>query len=396
MSSERVIHIIHFNDVYNLHEKEKEPVGGAARFITAVESFKHLNPLVLFSGDMFSPSKLSQTMKGKQMLNFTDNFKIDVACVGNHDFDFGVDHFIKLKNQTNFPWLLTNVFDSKTNKPFGDTIDHVILEHEGIKIGIIGLAELEWLDSVTCIEDDDFIYECYYKSANKWCKQLREEGCELVIALTHMRLKNDQFLAQRVPDLDLILGGHDHFDREMNICDVFLLKSGTDFRQFSLVKVRLDCCPKTIKEEDDALVLNYKKSRIITREKVEVTKEFEPHKEMEEIVKFYWKDLEKQMEKISGYTGVDLDARFDKIRTQETNISNFCADALRFMTKSDVCVLNSGSLRIDDIIPEGYLKWKHLDALFPMQDEVVTVRILGEDLLQVLENGLAAVPKMDG
>lgn len=117
---------------------------------------------------------------------------------------------------------------------------------------------------------------------------------------------------------------------------------------------------------------------------------------MEEIVKYYWKDLEKQMEKISGYTGVDLDARFEKIRTQETNISNFCADALRFMTKSDVCVLNSGSLRIDDIIPEGYLKWKHLDALFPMQDEVVTVRILGEDLLQVLENGLAAVPKMDG
>lgn len=78
-STEKVLHIIHFNDVYNLKEDESEPVGGAARFITATEQYKHLNPLVLFSGDIFSPSKLSQIMEGKQMLRFLDNFKIDVA-----------------------------------------------------------------------------------------------------------------------------------------------------------------------------------------------------------------------------------------------------------------------------------------------------------------------------
>lgn len=50
------ITILHFNDVYNVQQHKEEPVGGAARFVTAIKSFSHLNPLILFSGDIFSPS----------------------------------------------------------------------------------------------------------------------------------------------------------------------------------------------------------------------------------------------------------------------------------------------------------------------------------------------------
>ena len=48
--------ILHFNDVYNIEPREKEPVGGAARFATKLASFKHLNPLIVFSGDCLNPS----------------------------------------------------------------------------------------------------------------------------------------------------------------------------------------------------------------------------------------------------------------------------------------------------------------------------------------------------
>ena len=48
--------ILHFNDVYNLEEGRIEPIGGAARFKTALDTFKHLEPLTLFSGDLFQPS----------------------------------------------------------------------------------------------------------------------------------------------------------------------------------------------------------------------------------------------------------------------------------------------------------------------------------------------------
>ena len=57
--------IVHYNDVYDVEGQNKEPVGGATRFCTAVNSFAHLNPLVLFSGDCFSPSlRKSQVQSG--------------------------------------------------------------------------------------------------------------------------------------------------------------------------------------------------------------------------------------------------------------------------------------------------------------------------------------------
>ena len=48
--------IVHFNDVYNIEAREKEPVGGAARFKGKVDALRHLKPLVLFSGDALAPS----------------------------------------------------------------------------------------------------------------------------------------------------------------------------------------------------------------------------------------------------------------------------------------------------------------------------------------------------
>lgn len=52
----RQLTILHFNDVYNIEPREKEPVGGAARFATKLASFRHLNPLIVFSGDCLNPS----------------------------------------------------------------------------------------------------------------------------------------------------------------------------------------------------------------------------------------------------------------------------------------------------------------------------------------------------
>lgn len=56
MANQNQLVILHYNDVYNVEPRPTEPVGGAARFLTAIKSFHHLNPLIFFSGDAFSPS----------------------------------------------------------------------------------------------------------------------------------------------------------------------------------------------------------------------------------------------------------------------------------------------------------------------------------------------------
>ena len=72
--------ILHFNDVYNIDEQQKEPVGGAARFASMIKSLN--DPLVLFSGDAFNPSTLSTVTKGKQMPPILNAFgvKVCAAC----------------------------------------------------------------------------------------------------------------------------------------------------------------------------------------------------------------------------------------------------------------------------------------------------------------------------
>ena len=55
-SSKTTVTLLHFNDCYNIEPRAIEPAGGAARFKTALESYAHCNPLVLFSGDILGPS----------------------------------------------------------------------------------------------------------------------------------------------------------------------------------------------------------------------------------------------------------------------------------------------------------------------------------------------------
>ena len=69
---------------------------------------------------------------------------------------------------------------------------HHIIEHGGRKIGFIGLAELAWVETLGTIDMDEVVYEDFVECARKYVPILKSEhGCDLVIALTHMRVPND-------------------------------------------------------------------------------------------------------------------------------------------------------------------------------------------------------------
>jgi len=157
--------------------------------------------------------------------------------MGNHDFDFGVEHLVdNCVKKCDFPWLLSNAYDKETGKFLGMYRSHVILvegardlehcvsvgerlaqgrdavmlEHGGWKIGLMGLIEEEWLLTLSTIEREEVDYYDFVGVARDLNKRLRKEGADIVIALTHMRTPNDMRLANEVPEIDLILGGHDH------------------------------------------------------------------------------------------------------------------------------------------------------------------------------------------
>lgn len=239
------INILHFNDVYQLEPTKKtDPIGGYARFSTVVSDLKEKhNALVLFSGDVFSPSTESTVTKGKHMIEPLNSLGISAACVGNHDLDFGFESAASLFSQTNFPWVLSNVLNAKNNAPVATSHLFTILNVSNrLKLGIIGLAEKEWIDTLAFIPDHGLLYLDFISEGDRLGKMLKEEYfCDLVIALTHMRLPNDVLAAESFHFVDLILGGHDHdYYCGPSKCGKMVVKSGTEFRNLSLINIKVD------------------------------------------------------------------------------------------------------------------------------------------------------------
>lgn len=73
---------------------------------------------------------------------------IAAACLGNHDFDFGMPQLGKLIRQTNFPWILSNVLDEKDQTADPVIKRYLVMEQEDLRIGIIGLVEKEWIQTI--------------------------------------------------------------------------------------------------------------------------------------------------------------------------------------------------------------------------------------------------------
>ncbi|GIX89859.1 hypothetical protein CDAR_9371 [Caerostris darwini] len=372
--------ILHFNDCYNVESQSSEPVGGASRFCTALKSFGDLDPLILFSGDIFAPSIMSTFTKGEQMIPVLNSFGVHCAVFGNHDFDFGVDILMDFAVQTTFPWLISNVTDNETGKPLANGQITHILENKGKKFGIIGLVEEEWLATLATIEADEVTYFDFVTEGKKLAQELKEkEKVDFVIALTHMRMPNDIRLAKNVEEIDLILGGHDHVYEIKQINGTYIVKSGTDFQRFSKITLTFNSKDVDINIENEA-----------------VTSKYAPDADLDEELEKYKNVVDGKMDEVLGEFAVDLDGRFSSIRTKETNLGNFVCDIMLSATHSDVALLNSGTLRSDRIHSKGPFTMRDLVTILPMMDSLLVISISGELLYKALENGVSQYPKLEG
>ncbi|KAM5471971.1 putative UDP-sugar diphosphatase [Microsporum audouinii] len=150
MAQIKDITLLHFNDVYHISDAEH-----VARFASVLADPSHVTgdvsipeqQLRLFSGDAFSPSLEASVLRGEHMPMVLNAMNIDVACYGNHDFDFGESRLVELSRITRFPWTLTNVVrkrmpssQGRDNQLLALAHTYIIQEVAGLKIGFIGLA----------------------------------------------------------------------------------------------------------------------------------------------------------------------------------------------------------------------------------------------------------------
>lgn len=219
------ITILHTNDTHS-HidpfpaDHPKNPnMGGATRRAAIIESIRkeEKNVLLLDAGDIFQGTPYFNYYGGELEFKLMSMMQYDVATMGNHDFDNGIDGFYAQLPHAKFDFVSAN-YDFKNTVLNNIVKPYKIIIKDGIKIGIFGLGvQLDGLVDKKLYKET--VYNNPIEVAQDVTRILKEEKkCDLVICLSHLGFKykdepekpSDVILAQKTKNIDLIIGGHTH------------------------------------------------------------------------------------------------------------------------------------------------------------------------------------------
>lgn len=217
--------ILHTNDQHSRIEPfdasySKNPnQGGFARRASLIQQIRkqESNVLLLDSGDIFQGTPYFNYFGGELEFRLMSMMKYDASTMGNHDFDNGLDGFLKVLPNAQFPFICSN-YNFKNTILEGKTQDYKIFNKNGIKVGIFGLGvELQGLVGKANYKETEYLNPV--EIAQEYSRILREEKkCDLVICLSHLgydydkepNRMSDKILAKSTSGIDIILGGHTH------------------------------------------------------------------------------------------------------------------------------------------------------------------------------------------
>lgn len=365
--------ILHLNDTYQFTPADGGKRGGLARVSTIRKQALAENPntLMTLGGDTVSPSVETRTYRGAQMIAAWNAVGLDYSVLGNHEFDIKTNELLDRMKESKFTWLGTNVIDTKTGKIFGGMPQFVIRSIDGVKIGFIGLLLPETKE--TSSMEAHLSVADYCETAKKFVPEMRELGANVIVGLTHLFMFQDKKLAG-CADFDLILGGHEHTLLQSSANGTPIFKMWADARQVGKFDLYIDKKTGKLRSMDWQIVP--------VTEAIPDDPEFAP-------ITAKYKSLLDQLEVKVGATSVALDAFSRSVRTKETNIGNFIADAYRKAVDADIGFVNGGSIRADLFYDPGVLNRRAVLSMLPFNNPIVKVEMSGKTLMDILEHSVA-------
>lgn len=217
--------VLHTNDQHSRIEPfdssySRNPnQGGFARRATLIQQIRsqEKNVLLLDAGDIFQGTPYFNFYGGELEFKLMSMMGYDAATMGNHDFDNGLEGFLKALPNAKFPFITSN-YDFSNTILDGKTEKYKIFKKDGIKVGLFGVGiELDGLVGKKQYQETKYLNPV--EIAQHYADFLRKEkGCDLVICLSHIGFDyrddadkiSDKKLAAQTDNIDLILGGHTH------------------------------------------------------------------------------------------------------------------------------------------------------------------------------------------
>jgi 5'-nucleotidase/UDP-sugar diphosphatase len=389
---------LQLNDVYEIAPIQGGEFAGMARVETVHQELlkENKNTMLFMAGDFLNPSLLGtikvqgERVRGKQMIEVMNAMNFDLVAFGNHEFDISQKDLQKRLNESTFPWISANV-KLKTKEatiPFykeingkkqavNETFIQEFSDEDGtkIKVGFISV----------CIPSNpkEFVqYDNMFEKAKASYAALKDK-VDVVFGLTHVKLANDKRIAKLIPDLPLIMGGHEHTNSLNFVGNVQISKADANAKTVYIHRISFD--KKT------------KKTRIKSELK-EINSAIKEDEEVGQIVNKWQTILTSKIKEIIPKpfeiiynTKVPLDGRDTPIRSIQTNLGEVITEAMSFAFQDEVdcALINSGSIRIDDELT-GNITSVAIFRVLPYGGNILKVEIKGSLLKRVLDFGVLA------
>ena len=371
------LRIILTGDHYVLPAKKGR--GGFAKLATVVKQEKAgaEHSIFVHSGDAYSPSLMSGILKGAQIVDMLNAVGLDYMVLGNHEWDFGTDILRERIWDSNFPILASNAVDAD-GLPIDGTVRTAMVNVGSFRVGIMGLVTTNTKD-ISSPGTDEFLP--VVATAKALAKELKGQGANLIVALAHIDVLEDQELIDS-GIVDVLLSGHDHYLITWDDGKHVWMEAGEDSEKVAVMDVKMTSYEKRGKkrfkwEADMRMVdtLNVSEDAAVAAK-----------------VKGYKDRLSKELDIEIGTTTTELDSRKKTVRYGEATIGNLIADAMREGVDADIGFANGGGIRAKKIYDPGTsLTRGDILTELPFGNVVVKLGLTGAQIWEALENGVSQV-----
>ncbi|MBC6994285.1 5'-nucleotidase C-terminal domain-containing protein [Lewinella lacunae] len=390
--------VLQLNDVYEIAPLEGGTAGGLARVATVRQELLRENPNVItvMAGDFLSPSFLGtmsytndagerERIAGLQMVETLNAMGLDYATFGNHEFDLkDLALLEKRMDQSTFRYTVCNalaVTEGGNARPFAQNgqavpeyLVHEVAAADGrkLRVGIVGV--------VLPFNKADYVR--YADATDAFRKTLPqvEAASDLVLAITHQSVEEDEALAAAVPGVPLFIGGHEHAKLSRYVDQTAITKADANAKTVYIHRISYDPVSRrsvlssTLRKIDQNIADEPGTKAVVDKWVNQVFSlmedmGYDPTKEVLQLTE-------------------PLVCKEELIRTSATNYGQLTMEAIaKALPGADLYVLNSGSMRLDDNLFNIVTEYDVLRT-FPYGGNFVTLQMPGSAVTQLLQTGL--------
>jgi 5'-nucleotidase / UDP-sugar diphosphatase len=391
------VQFLQLNDVYEITPGSSDNTGGMARVATLRKQLMEKGPVItVLAGDFISPSVTGtlkyegKRIRGKQMIETMNALGVDWVVFGNHEFDYDDQADLQARmDESKFNWLGGNVRLKNadgTTQPFYKNIngvkepvaDHAVItvnDKDGttINIGLFGVlintGRKPWAE-----------YSDWTAAAKTSYEALKSQA-DVVVGLTHLAVEEDKKLLEALPEVPLIMGGHEHENMLHQVGKGRVAKADANAKTAYVHTLRY-----------------YKKDkRVVIKSELKKIDASIPDEPATAAVVAKWEKIKNESLKTSGFEPdkkvtdlkTPLDCREITVRNTQCPAGKMLTDAMLSVakTKPDCALINSGSVRVDDIL-SGALTELDIVRMLPFGGAVYEVEMKGSLLRKTLDTSV--------